>query len=144
MIANLLSKIGPFHLIRQVHTPRLYNFGRINKLVLLQNRIPSCINRCSLLAVVWVYRPTLAHLLVVRISFLHYYKVLVPIFFSGVLFSIEVTSTYYPVRNYLLTFQCAVISAIVYQFVRFVRANNLMNEREREREKERENTNSRV
>ncbi len=39
---------------------------------------------------------------------------------KGVLFSIEVTSTYYPVRNYLLTFQCAVISAIAYQFVRYV------------------------
>jgi hypothetical protein len=39
---------------------------------------------------------------------------------TGVLFSIEVTSTYYPVRNYLLTFQCAVISAIAYQFVRYV------------------------
>jgi len=38
----------------------------------------------------------------------------------GILFSIEATSTYYPVRNYVLTFQCAVISAIVYQLARWV------------------------
>jgi hypothetical protein len=43
---------------------------------------------------------------------------------KGVLFSIEVTSTYYPVRNYLLTFQCAVISAIAYQFVRYLGHDN--------------------
>ncbi len=36
---------------------------------------------------------------------------------AGVLFSIEVTSTYFPVRNYFYSFYCAVIAALLFRFV---------------------------
>lgn len=78
MIANLLSKVRPFHLIRE--NPQLYQ-----QMIAVGCGMGVSSNFGA------------------------------PI--GGVLFSIEVTSTYYPVRNYLLTFQCAVISAIAYQFV---------------------------
>lgn len=121
MIANLLSKLRPFRLIREVRSPPPPRVSWFDGSVSLESATLSTNARCGLWngCIIKLWRsdrrylePIFKNIALVTPSD----QISLPLI--GVLFSIEVTSTYYPVRNYVLAFQCAVISAISYQFVR--------------------------
>jgi chloride channel 2 len=116
MIANLLSKITIFHGIRKVRQ-LMGNSHSSNKRLnqLLQNRqlLQQMIAvGCGMGVASNFGSPIGGTRATSVLSFVC--NTPVPV---GVLFSIEVTSTYYPVRNYFYAFKCATVATLLYRFL---------------------------
>jgi len=78
-------------------------------------------NKCWQLVVQWAWRVILVHRLeVTQDNQIRYHSAALSFPLpSGVLFSIEVTSTYYPLNTYASAFKCAIVGALVFRYFWF-------------------------